>query len=163
MDRHWNCEEVREQLLNLANPAAELPAAVGEHLRACSACQAELAKLRQTWSLLDEWRAPEPSPYFNSRLQARLREEKAAPQATGMLAWLGVRWQPALAGTLTLVLVVALAIFRIAGSQQNVAIGPEPPPQASPAVYDLQNLDKNADVYNNFDMLYDDDQQPSDQ
>lgn len=170
MDRHWNCEEVREQLLNLANPAAELPAAAGEHLRACSACQAELEKLRQTWSLLDEWRAPEPSPYFDSRLQARMREEQArvrdnevAPQATGILAWLGVRWQPALAGILTLVLVVAVAIFRIAGTQQNVAIGPEPTPQASPAVYDLQNLDKNADVYNNFDMLYDDDQQPSDQ
>ena len=162
MDRHWNCEEVREQLLNLANPAAELPAAAAEHLHECSVCQAELKKLRQTWSLLDEWQAPEPSPYFDSRLQARLREEKAAPQATGILAWLGVRWQPALAGILALALLVAVTIFRIAGSQQDIANGPEPP-QASPAVYDLQNLDKNADVYNNFDMLYDDDQQPSDQ
>jgi len=162
MDRHFNCEQVREQLLDLANPAAELPGSAGEHLRECSTCKAELEKLRQTWLVLDEWQAPGPSPYFTSRLQARLREEKNAPHATGVLAWLGVRWQPALAGVLALALVVAIAVFRIAGSEQNIAVSPEPP-QASPAVYDLQNLDKNADVYNNFDMLYDDDQQPSDQ
>ena len=158
MERQFSCQQVREQLLNLANHTGELPASAGEHLRECPACQAELESLRRTWSVLDEWQAPELSPYFDSRLQARLREQKAAPQASGILGWLGARWQPALAGALALALVVAMAIFRFAGSQPNIA-----EPQASPAVYDLQNLDKNADAYNNFDMLYDDDQQPSDQ
>ena len=37
-------------------------------------------------ALLDEWQAPEPSPYFDVRLQARLREEKAA-KPSGWLQW----------------------------------------------------------------------------
>ena len=36
-------------------------------------------------ALLDEWQAPEPSPYFDVRLQARLREEMAKP-ARGLVA-----------------------------------------------------------------------------
>ncbi len=37
-------------------------------------------------SLLDEWQAPEPSPYFDVRLNARLREEAAtAKQPAGWL------------------------------------------------------------------------------
>jgi hypothetical protein len=161
MERHTGCEQIREQLLDLAGPAAAMPAGLNQHLQQCSACTAELAALRRTWAALDDWQAPEPSPYFVSRLQARLRVEKAAPRPSGILAWLGVRWQPALAATLALALVVAIGIFRVTGSQSGAS---EPPVAAtSPAVYDLQNLDKNADVYNNFDMLYDDDQQPSDQ
>jgi predicted anti-sigma-YlaC factor YlaD len=162
MERHLNCEQFREQFLDLAGPAGEAPASMSEHLQQCPACAATFEGLRRTWSALDEWQTPEPSPYFDSRLQARLREEKAAPQASGILAWLGVRWQPALAATLALALVVAIGIFRIFGSPQDVA-GTPPQPAPSPAVYDLQNLDKNADVYNNFDMLYDDDQQSLDQ
>ena len=162
MERHNNstCEAIREQFLDLADPAATVPAAVSEHLRQCTVCAVELDSLRRTWAALDEWKAPEPSPYFDSRLQARLRDEKAALQRSGILGWLGVRWQPALAATLALALVVAIGIFRVTGSQPDV---PAPEPMPSAAVNDLQNLDKNADVYNNFDMLYDDDQQPSDQ
>lgn len=165
MERHiksksgnLKCEAARERFLDLAGPEIEIPAEVSEHLRQCTVCAIELDALRRTWGALDEWKAPEPSPFFDSRLQARLREEKAAAQPSGILAWLGVRWQPALAAALALVLVVAIAVFR--GSQPEVIVET---PAPSPAVYDLQNLDKNADVYNNFDMLYDDDQQASDQ
>jgi predicted anti-sigma-YlaC factor YlaD len=163
MERHNNtkCETIREQFLDLADPAAKVPAEVNEHLQQCTVCAVELDSLRRTWNALDEWQAPEPSPYFDSRMRARLREEKAAPERSGILAWLGVRWQPALAATLALALVVAISVFRLTGSQPQIA--QQPPVVTSPAVYDLQDLDKNADVYNNFDMLYDDDQQTSDQ
>ena len=33
--------------------------------------------MRATMALLDTWKAPEPSPYFMTRLGARLREERA--------------------------------------------------------------------------------------
>lgn len=163
MERHVNseCEAIREQFLGLADPAGAVPAGISEHLQKCAVCAVEFDSLRRTWGALDEWRAPEPSPYFDSRLQARLREEKVAPHRSGILAWLGVRWQPALVAALALALVVAISIFRVTGSQPDIAEGQQP--AVSPAVYDLQDLDKNADVYNNFDMLYDDDQQPSDQ
>ena len=46
------------------------------HLDSCGECAGKLEAFRQTMSLLDEWQAPEPSPYFDVRLNARLREER---------------------------------------------------------------------------------------
>lgn len=160
MKRHDECEQIREELL--LNPSAELPPALAEHARACAECNSAVESLRKTWRLLDAWQAPEPSLYFDSKLQARLREEKANPQPEGLWAWLRVRWQPALAGALAIALGVAVGVYRLmptaapSGGDKIIA--------TSPAVSDLDKLDKNADVYNNFDLLYgDDDQQTSDQ
>ena len=47
-------------------------------------CAEKLKAMRATMALLDEWQVPEPSPYFDVRLQARLREEMA--KAAGGLA-----------------------------------------------------------------------------
>jgi len=47
-------------------------------------------------ALLDEWQAPEPSPVFDTRLQARLREEQSRQPASW---WAWIR-RPALAGAL---------------------------------------------------------------
>lgn len=160
MKRHNECEQIREELL--LHPAAELPAALAEHARNCAECGAAVESLRKTWSLLDAWQAPEPSPYFDSKLQARLREEKANPQREGFLAWLQVRWQPALAVALALALAVSAGVSRLTTrpsqiADSNLAV-------TTPAVSDLDKLDKNADVYNNFDLLYgDEDQQTSEQ
>ena len=52
----------------------------------------ELASLQQTMGLLDEWQAPEPSPYFATRLQARMREECCRRRATGSPGCAGRRW-----------------------------------------------------------------------
>ena len=57
-----------------------------EHL-ALRGMRAEVASLRQTMEMLDEWQAPEPSPYFGVRLRARMREEHAQ-QSYGWLGWL---------------------------------------------------------------------------
>ena len=159
MKRHDECEQIREEVL--LNPAAELPPALAEHARACAECNSAVESLRKTWRLLDAWDAPEPSPYFDSKLQARLREEKANPQREGLLAWLRVRWQPALAGALAIALAAAIGALRLTTGPAQIY---PPPITQSAAVSDLDKLDKNADVYNNFDLLYgDDDQQTSDQ
>ena len=157
MNSHFDCKTIREEFLDLAQPGRELSAAGQTHLRECDACAAELAALRQTWSAMDAWQAPEPSVYFDSRLQARLREEQARP-ARGVLGWLGLRWQPALAAAAAVALAVGISLYRpttVVAPTQVVA------PQGSPAVSDLEKLDKNAEVYNNFDMLYDDEENSS--
>src|SRR5919205_3959481 len=65
------CKEVKEQFLDMTTASYTGAPAAEEHLRSCAACAGELASLRQTMALLDEWQAPEPSPYFNARLRAR--------------------------------------------------------------------------------------------
>jgi anti-sigma factor RsiW len=154
MKRHNQCETAHEQMLDALAPEAQLPEALAAHLKQCSACASELETMRKTWQAMDAWTAPEPSPYFDSRLQARLREEKMNPQPRGIFAWLGVRWQPALAATLALALVIVIGAMRIGG--WNSGAGNSMAANQPSAVADLQNLDKNADVYTDFDMLYDD-------
>ena len=69
------CEEIREMMPDLASGMTEMTPQITGHVAGCSACAGKLEEFRQTMALLDEWQAPEPSPYFDVRLQARLREE----------------------------------------------------------------------------------------
>ena len=102
-------------------------------------------------ALLDEWQVPDPSPYFDVRLQARLREEMAKPPA-GWLHWLR---KPALALSLALLMVASATLF-----QSDTRV-PKPGSAAlaqvvpGTAVGDLQALDKNHDLYSDFDILDD--------
>src|SRR5579885_2918574 len=74
------CEEIEDLMLDVAAGAGEARSVLDEHVRDCSSCAAKLAGLRKTMALLDEWQAPEPSPYFDTRLAARMREERAKPE-----------------------------------------------------------------------------------
>src|SRR5579864_1140002 len=93
-----NCNEIRERMPDVAAGLTDFTAEEGKHLENCEACSVKLQEFRQTMALLDEWQAPEPSPYFDVRLQARLREEMAQPQAN----WLQWLRRPILAAALTL-------------------------------------------------------------
>ena len=72
---------------DLAAGMAAVTPEVNEHLKSCADCAGKLEAFRQTMALLDEWKAPEPSPYFDVRLKARVREE-IAQQPAGWLRWL---------------------------------------------------------------------------
>jgi hypothetical protein len=64
----------------LLDPGAA-PAKVTAHVAECDRCREELEDLRATMALLDTWESPEPSPYFMTRLNARLDEERQAQPA----------------------------------------------------------------------------------
>ncbi len=64
------------ELANLLLDPEAVPAKVQSHVAECDHCRRELEELRATMGLLDYWEAPEPSPYFVSRLDARMREER---------------------------------------------------------------------------------------
>jgi hypothetical protein len=106
-------------------------------------------------ALLDEWKAPEPSPYFDVRLQARLREEVAKPQA-GWLTWFR---RPVLAAALTVLMGIGVGLFftkgggRYGSGDNVVAVIDSPEPGT--AVSDLQALETNHDLYSDFDLLDD--------
>lgn len=149
------CDEIKELMLDAAMGGEGVPG-MDEHLLACSACAGKLEEMRKTMALLDEWQAPEPSPYFDTRLAARMREERAKPERTTWFAWFRA---PVLAGALALVLMMAGGVrwFTTGGSptaridQAPLAITIQP----GTAVGDLQALDKNEDLYANFDLLDD--------
>lgn len=98
-------------------------AEVQAHLEACPACRAEEARLRAGVATLAALPpAPEPSPFFAARFEARLREERDRPR--GLLAAARAaagRWLPgpralAVAGAAALVLAVV-------GYQVSVRVG----------------------------------------
>ena len=153
-----NCKQVREEFFGLASGGTASPA-VDEHVRHCATCAQQLAEFRATMSLLDEWKAPEPSPYFDARLRARLREADE-PRTFG--AWIRDAISPftatgrrvALGVAMTLLLGVGVALFQPSHPVQRVN-NPPTPPKTGSAVADLQALDKNADLFANFDALDD--------
>ena len=148
------CQEIEDLMLDVAAGAGEPAPALSEHVRGCAVCAAKLADMQKTMALLDEWQVPEPSPYFDTRLAARMREERAKPHRAAWLAWFRA---PVLAGALALVVMMAGGIRWFTGPS-NIAKRPDGPPiMVTPgtAVGDLQALDKNEDLYANFDLLDD--------
>jgi len=152
-----NCNEIRERMPDVAAGLSEPAVDERMHLEGCAACAERLKAMRETMALLDEWQAPEPSPYFDVRLQARLREEMAKPQV-GWLAWFR---RPVLAAALTVLMGVGVGLFftRTTGiyhsgfenSMSDNIGAPEP----GTAVSDLQTLEANHDMYSDFELLDD--------
>src|SRR5271156_6275721 len=101
------CEEIREMMPDLASGLMGMSPEIDGHLAGCAACSGKLNEFRRTMALLDEWQAPEPSPYFDVRLRARLREEAARPPAGW---WLWIR-KPALAVSLAVLMVMSITLF----------------------------------------------------
>lgn len=147
------CNEVCELMPDLAAGFGVVAPEVNQHLETCAGCEAKLNEFRQTMALLDEWQAPEPSPYFDVRLHARLREE-ASRQPSGWWQW--VR-KPALAASLAVLMVMSVTLFRTDAGRNSTAEGPRAVMMAEPgtAVGDLQALDKNVELYSDFELLDD--------
>ena len=146
-----------ELLLNAAAPSTS---AIKAHLASCASCKDEYSSLRATLALMDEWKAPEPSPYFDQKLAVRIREEQAAPQLNffqrlrdRILFNTGAQFRPVLSGALALVLIAGGGTF--AGLNYHA--------QPSATVKDLQILDKNEQALQQMDqLLQDDDNNPTD-
>lgn len=149
-----NCKEIRELLPDVAAGMASETSEVQAHVVACDGCAAKLDGLRQTMALLDEWKIPEPSPFFDTRLNARLREEMPRPASV----WSWIR-KPALAFSFAALIVVGtLTIGNRSYFSQLESINTQPPVPAVPAdpgtaVGDLQALEKNQNLYADFDVL----------
>jgi anti-sigma factor RsiW len=146
------CNETRELMPDLASGLAEVTPEVKSHLEACAECAGKLEAFRQTMSLMDEWQAPEPSPYFDVRLRARLKEESAT-QSAGWLHWLR---RPVLAASFALLMVVGVSLVRMnSGERGSNAASTPVAAEPGTAVGDLQALEKNQNLYSDFDVLDD--------
>lgn len=146
----------------LLDPAAQSNAAVRAHVDSCAECRDELASLQATFALLDEWKAPEPSAYFDQKLAVLLREEQAKAPAgwferlrSRLLFNTGRQFRPAFAGALALVLLIG------GGTIANFS-GHTGSHEASATVTDLQVFDKNDQALQTMDQLLQDDGSPDD-
>ena len=152
-----SCNEARELMPDLAAGLAAVTPEVKAHLDSCAECAGKLEAFRQTMTLLDEWQAPEPSPYFDVRLKARLREE-SAKQPVGWLHWLR---RPVLALSFALVMVASVTLVRMNSSHSGSTTTPggtvalQTAAEPGTAVGDLQALEKNQNLYSDFDVLDD--------
>jgi hypothetical protein len=108
--------------------------------------------------LLDEWQAPEPSPYFSARVRARLRDERSVASQS----WFGWLRRPAVLTAAAALLAVGVGLLegahwkmdhqqRLAGKNGSAPVGLV----TTSAVTDLQYLDSNADLFSDFDALDD--------
>lgn len=136
-----NCNDVRENLIELLTDGPADPQ-VTAHVRECSACTEELGSMRKAMALLDEWKAPEPSPYFLTRLRAHVKEERQKAPAT-MFGWLR---RPILAASLAAILAAGGVVYRL-------TVGAPPPQEANNAVSDIESLDKNHDLILDTDLV----------
>jgi predicted anti-sigma-YlaC factor YlaD len=145
------CNEIRELLPDLAAGLVVAEPEVNNHLRSCSDCAGILGEFQKTMALLDEWVAPEPSAYFDTRLHARLREEAAKIPSN----WMARLRRPALAMSLAAIVAVGATVLRLEQKKFNSRPGPVAVVDPGTAVGDLQALDQNHDVYADSDLLDD--------
>lgn len=150
-----DCKATKAQLADLLLDPATASTAARQHVQDCAGCREELASLRATMLAMDAWQAPEPSPYFDVRMAALLREEKANPPA-GFWERLRARLQYGSNLHLRPIAAGALAVLLMAGG--GTAVWVEHGGQAqrtvdSATVRDLQSLDGNAQVFQQLSSL----------
>ncbi|HZU08756.1 MAG TPA: hypothetical protein VFA02_02550 [Pseudacidobacterium sp.] len=150
------CRKVKANLADLLLDSESVSAEVRNHLKDCAACRVELASLEATMNLMDEWHAPEPSPYFDSRMSALLREEQRAEPAgffervkARVLYGSNMHLRPVAAGALALLLIVGggtyAGLMTSSHSTSNARV--------SAVVEDLKSLDENAQMLQQLNAL----------
>lgn len=147
-----SCEQIREEFPEIASGVTEAKLEVQAHLKTCHQCAEVLEGMQKTMLLLDEWVAPEPSPFFDVRLQAHLREERQKKQQVGRFAWLR---RPAMAIAAVALLAVGAGLLPMRGGGENLGKKPQimAVQQQGTAVGDLQFLDKHSDLLQDFEAL----------
>jgi len=149
------CEKLRQEFMEAVLSGPEtVSLEAQEHLRTCASCASELASFRETMTLLDEWQTPEPSPYFATRVMARVREEAAQP-ARNLFGWLRRPIAAVVAAVLIVLGVSLLEMDRFNQDHYTLATNDPAVRMSTPgtAVSDLQYLDKNADLFSDFEPL----------
>jgi len=110
---------------------------------------------------MDAWTAPDPNPYFMTRFEARLREEKNAPPASWLerlkARWLyGPRMQARPLAAMALTVCVLVGGGAYLNSYWGQPAVPAHPATDAAVVHDLQTLDNNAQLLDQLEAISND-------
>ncbi len=151
-----NCTGMDSKLADMLLDPAAAPAKVRSHVAECEDCRARLAEMQATVDLLDAWEVPQPSPYFLSRLDARMLEERQAAPA-GWFARLRARYAYGPPMPVRPLAAMALTVMLLIGGGAYLGVTdwnqPAPTPSQAAVVQDLQILDNNAQLLNQLEAL----------
>ncbi|MGB8478167.1 MAG: hypothetical protein WCE63_04910 [Acidobacteriaceae bacterium] len=144
------CEKLQAYLPDMIFDPTRVPAEAMQHVKECSHCAGELKELQATMQLLDGWKVPEPSPYFDTRLAVRLREARES-EAPGWIERLrlhlmfgsNLHLRPAVAAAFALLVIVSGGSYMGVVSL-NHTVTPPHQQAVSATVNDLELLDSNA-------------------
>jgi hypothetical protein len=119
-----NCRQVIERLYDLETGrlGADESERIRGHVKGCERCRRELDQIKEILALLDKAQAPDPSPGYQEKIRARLRQVQAnvpvsaRPLHAGFKEWLEEFFSgcPPLAAASALVAVLVLGIGYIA-------------------------------------------------
>src|SRR5579871_1242303 len=149
------CEGMETKLADLLLDPESVSASVKTHVEGCEGCRGELEQLRATMSALDAWEAPEPNPYWMTRFQARLNEERQAAPA-GWLERLRTRLAFGSRMNVRPLAAMGLTLLLLLGGGAYLDVYWEQAPTASPqtaVVHDLQTLDNNAQLLDDLENI----------
>ncbi|HEY2857650.1 MAG TPA: hypothetical protein VGJ21_04490 [Terracidiphilus sp.] len=152
------CAGMETSLAELLLDPETAPAAVKAHVAECDGCRSELDELRATMSAMDAWETPEPNPYFMTRFQARLNEERQARPA-GFFERLRARMMYGSQMHTRPLVAMALTVLLLVGGGTYLDIywqGPATDTHTA-VVHDLQTLDNNAQLLDQLENLSSDD------
>jgi hypothetical protein len=155
-----NCNDMNSKMADLLlepeQMTAEANSEAVSHLSTCTECRTQLGELRATMALMDTWEVPEPNPYFLTRFNARLEEERRAEPAS----WFErVRARFVYGSRMTMRPVAAMAmtitLLLGGGAYLGFTDWTRPPvvPVQAAVVHDLQTLDSNAQLLDQLESL----------
>lgn len=155
-----NCAGKEAKLATMLLDPKTVPAKVQEHVEQCEGCGKDLDELKATMTLLDAWESPEPSPYFMTRLEARMREERQAAPAgwwkrklaamqAGFAYGPRMHVRPLAAMALTILLLLGGGAYLDLTNWTQTVV----PAQQTAVVHDLQTMENNAQLLDQLEAL----------
>lgn len=152
--RKFDAEFKKMQADLLLDPE-RVPATVRAHVEECPDCGRELKSLENTMRALDAWEDVAPSPFFEARMAARMREARSQRPAgfwerlqARLLFGTDMHLRTLAAGALAVVLLIGGGTY--AGMKSAHPASPE---VASATVRDLQSMEENAQVFQEMSSL----------
>jgi len=120
---------------------------VEAHLKDCPECARRKQEFLAVASMLGEWQAPEPSPWFDARLRRKIAED------AGHISWLprlSELFPPVPVGIGALIVLACLLIF---SGNQGAVISQPVVAAAAPHMEEVLHAADEVDLLRNFDLL----------